>query len=80
MAVADVRFWNEVQAIAQFKLKQDTKVETKCIFCDYRSDRYNASSNHPSEELAQSLLAFGMTDGQELKASLEDIPPKTYRD
>lgn len=70
VAVADVRFKNELEAISMFKLKQDAKVEPKCIFCNYKSDRYDAASPHPSEALAQTFLSLGMKDGQEIDFTL----------
>lgn len=54
---ADCRFRNEVNII--YKLDP----QAKFIFCDYRSSRYDPTSTHPSEHLAQCLLEQGLKDG-----------------
>ncbi len=58
---ADCRFANEVEAIFRFSK------QVEFIFCDYRSPRYDAKSDHPSEALAQRLLAMGLTHGQRIE-------------
>jgi hypothetical protein len=57
---ADCRFMNEVERLS--------RVKAKFIFCDYHSSRYDATSKHESERLAQSLLQLGLKDGQEITA------------
>ena len=64
VAVADVRFWNEIQAIKD--LAKELGINQKIMFCDYRSDRYDPTSSHPSEALAQEFLRAGCKDGAEL--------------
>jgi len=64
IAVADCRFYNEVEQIK--RTASIFKTEAKFIFCDYRSSRYNATMKHESERMAQELLALGYKDGQEL--------------
>jgi hypothetical protein len=61
VVVADVRFENELRAIRM--LQKPGQVEAKVMFCNYKSDRYDASSKHPSEALAQDLLDAGFRDG-----------------
>lgn len=58
VATADCRFPNEVLAIQRL----DSKAQF--VFCDYRSERYDPTSNHPSEHLAQRLLAMGLKHEQ----------------
>ena len=60
VTVADCRFENEVRFIRK------TSIETKFIFCDYRSYRYDAADKHESEVMAQALLRAGLSDGQEI--------------
>lgn len=62
---ADCRFPNELKIIKQ--LATDHKHEYKFIFCDYRSERYDASGRHESEKLAQEMLKRGFKDGQEIQ-------------
>ena len=64
VVVADVRFQNEIDAIED--LGKKLGVEPNIVFCDYRSDRYDATSTHPSEALAQDLLQKGYKDGDEI--------------
>lgn len=64
IVVADCRFHNEVEYIKRTAALVGTKA--KFIFCDYRSSRYNATTHHESERMAQELLSLGYKDGQEL--------------
>ena len=64
VAVADVRFWNEIQAIKD--LAKELGIDQKIVFCDFRSDRYDSTSTHHSEALAQEFLKAGCKDGEEL--------------
>lgn len=66
VAVNDVRFGNEIKAIKHFNCMSFAPIETKIIFCNYKSDRYDATSIHPSETLAQKLLSLGLKDGDEV--------------
>jgi hypothetical protein len=63
----DVRFKNEVEAIRRFSFASFGPIDAQIIFCNYKSDRYDAKSKHPSEKLAQSLLKKGYKDMQEVK-------------
>lgn len=56
---SDIRYDNEVQMIKSFSGKAEIKIE----FCDYHSDRYDNTSKHESEKLAQDLLSKGYKDG-----------------
>ena len=62
---ADCRFENELQVITDTARQLGT--DYKIIFCDYRSPRYNATSEHESERLAQHYLAMGYKDGEEIR-------------
>lgn len=67
IAVADVRFQNEIEAIRSFGLQSFAPINTKIIFCDYYSERYCSTSTHPSEALAQQLKKDHLKDGDEVK-------------
>lgn len=72
IAVADCRFPNEMDAIKRLSkymsgLVPGVTFPCKFIFCDYRSSRYDATLTHESEKLAQSLLAKGYKDGDEIR-------------
>ena len=60
---ADCRFPNEVKAIRTFA---ELGFEARFIFCDYKSSRYNPSSEHESECMAQAILRSGVADGQQI--------------
>ena len=57
---ADCRFLNEVSAVKKIG------VESKFVFCDYHSERYDPTFPHESERMAQVLLKIGLKDGQEI--------------
>lgn len=54
----DIRYPNEIEALRYFP-----NAETHCIFCDYHSNRYNASNKHISEQMAQDFIKQGYKDG-----------------
>ena len=56
----DCRFMNEVRAI------KSLPCESKFIFCNYKSPRYDGYSSHTSEKLAQALLKQKLGDLQEI--------------
>jgi hypothetical protein len=58
---ADCRFPNEVVAIR--RLQPDASF----VFCNFKSVRYSATSEHESEAMAQALLATGLKDGQRIE-------------
>ena len=64
IVAADVRFDNEMETIRS--MAKVERIKTKIIFCDYKSDRYDATSTHPSEAMAQRFLMDGFKDGQEI--------------
>jgi hypothetical protein len=68
VVAADVRFENEIMVMRD--LAKETRSDLEIIFCDYRSDRYDSSSRHPSEELAQRLLNMGLSDGEVLDLTI----------
>ena len=70
----DVRFLNEMQAI--MRMAKRWNVKARFIFCDYRSDRHNATLDHDSEKLAQTMLAAGYKDGDEVHYDGERAPHK----
>ena len=66
VVAADVRFPNEIKAIRG--LAWTVGADCRIIFCDYKSPRYDATSKHESEVMAQALLQQGYQDLQEIKA------------
>lgn len=54
VAVTDCRFYNEMQHLIELQDQNLAKVDF--VFCDYKSDRYKADFDHPSEHLAQHIL------------------------
>lgn len=63
VVIPDVRYLNEAEYILH--------LGGDLFFCNYESDRYDCVSNHKSEQLAQTLLAMGFTDGE--KVSMDDL-------
>lgn len=69
IAVSDVRFSNEMQTIRKVGLGSVGKNVSdtyRFMFCDYKSERYNATQVHASEWMAQEYLKQGLKDGQEI--------------
>ena len=60
---ADARFIKEVEAAIS------ASPDAKIIFCNYKSDRYNYTDKHETEQLAQRVLADGFND-------LDPVPHK----
>jgi hypothetical protein len=69
VAVADVRFENEVDEILRLGKDLPDQVKTRIVFCNYHSHQYNDKSNHESEKLAQSLIRLGLKDQDEVTPS-----------
>lgn len=67
IAVADVRFENEFKHILALPAKKEF------IFCNYKSDRYDAGNKHESERLAQRFLKMHPSLEDGAKISLVDI-------
>jgi len=72
IVIPDVRYTEEIVVISKVTL-QVTKsffygipIEERFIFCNYKSDRYNADNDYKSEKLAQHLLKKGLKHGHEL--------------
>lgn len=64
---ADCRFFNEIQSIMDMKDVDGRMSPAKFTFCNFKSTRYDANLNHASEKLAQTLLAIGLKDEQEIE-------------
>ena len=59
---SDLRFINELKAA--FNVAGNTKTKKEFIFCNYISDRYDATNTHESEQLAQRILSDNYKDGE----------------
>jgi len=68
LVAADVRFLNEVRTIEQ--VAELCEVSHRLVFCNYVSDRYDATNNHASEKMAQHLLKIGLKDGDTFSLQL----------
>lgn len=64
----DCRFLNEMCIIETLAFQ--SKIEGVIRFCDYRSKRYNAQSEHVSEQLAQLFLAADTKDLDSIDAGM----------
>lgn len=62
---ADCRFHNEIEVIQALARAQG--VPARFLFCNFQSERYCATDDHPSEALAQHYLREGYNDGDEIK-------------
>jgi hypothetical protein len=63
LVVKDCRFIEEIEKIVS--LCEEEGWEYSFTFTDFKSDRYEIR-NHKSEELAQSFIKRGFTDGEDL--------------
>lgn len=77
VAVADVRFQNEAEAIKGFEFQSYAPIDAKIIFCDYRSERYDDKSTHESEKMAQEFKRMGYRDQEEIKMTCVDPSGQT---
>lgn len=77
VAVADVRFQNEVEAIKGFEFQSYAPIDAKIIFCDYRSEKYDDKSTHESEKMAQEFKRMGYRDQEEIKMTCLDPSGQT---
>jgi len=59
IVVTDIRHENELELVKSYK-------NSKVIFCDYKSERYDCENKHISEKLAQEYKMKGYVDGQEI--------------
>ena len=57
ICISDLRFDNEYIKLQQFA--EDNGYEFKCIFCNYRSDRYQDSNTHESAMFSNYLATHG---------------------
>jgi hypothetical protein len=69
VCISDMRYINEYFKIQQFCNEND--YEFKCVFCDYKSDRYQETNNHQSAWLSNFFATHGYKDLQEITE--EDI-------
>lgn len=60
VCVGDCRFENEVVSLIQVAEKNNLNIGF--VVCDYKSNRYDNSGDHPSRRLAQTILEFGYKD------------------
>ena len=56
IVITDVRHENELEMIKSYN-------NSKVVFCDYKSDRYDCKNKHISEKLAQDYLKLNYKDG-----------------
>ena len=59
ICISDIRYKNEIMSL----LSNSWKADVKITFCDFHSDRYDATNTHESEKMAQQLLKLGFKDG-----------------
>lgn len=67
VGVTDCRFDNEVKRLIKFKKDADylgVDVQLEFIHTDFKSDRYNATSEHESEKLAQQFAGKVFVEGE----------------
>ena len=64
VSVGDCRFHNEMQIVEE--LSEQLQISGTITFCDYHSKRYDATSAHESERLAQWILAAGVKDLEQI--------------
>lgn len=73
----DCRFLNEMRAIASFD-NTILNAKSSILFCNYPSERYDDTSTHPSELLAQQLLAIGTKDLTYIDIATAEKAEATY--
>lgn len=66
-----VRFSAEAEAVC--RVAKLLHRSPKFIFCDYHSPRYDCTSDHVSERLAQAILHRGATDGEDVTNHVKQI-------
>jgi hypothetical protein len=67
VGVTDCRFDNEIRRLIKFKKDADylgIDVQLEFIHADFKSERYNATSEHESEKLAQQFVGKVFTEGE----------------
>ncbi len=67
---SDLRYPNELKCAFNL-MTADNNVDTKFVFCDYHSEKYNATDEHESEKMAQELLKYGFKDGHVFNSVLK---------
>lgn len=73
LVCTDVRKYDEIETALKFRKTQneDEFSFTEFVFLNYRSDRYDASNPHKTEDLARFLLSKGYKDRELIKT--EDL-------
>lgn len=66
-----VRFPVEAEAVC--RVAKLLHRDPMFIFCDYHSPRYDCTSDHVSEKLAQAILQTGATDGEDVTNHVKQI-------
>ena len=69
VVISDMRYPNEYMKIYDFCAENE--IEFKCIFCDYKSERYDANNPHESAKMSNYFSERGFKDLQTI--GLKDI-------
>lgn len=69
VCISDMRFPNEYNKLREFA--EENGYVFRCMFCDYRSDRYQEVNTHESARLSNWLSEQGYSDLEEIRS--EDI-------
>lgn len=67
ICVGDCRFENEVISLIQ--VAEKNKLNIGFVVCDYKSNRYDNSGDHPSRRLVQHILELGYKDQDIISAA-----------
>ena len=62
VGITDCRFSNEISALIQFA--NDLNCDLEFVHCDYESNKYDRTSNHKSEMLAQKFAGRTFIPGE----------------
>jgi len=62
VGITDCRFPNEITALINFA--NEFNCDLEFVHCDFESSRYNRTSDHPSETLAQRYAGRNFTPGE----------------
>ena len=65
ICISDLRYLNEFYTLQGFNVT-NSDTYFKCVFCDYRSNRYQEVNQHESAQLSNMLHDSGYVDLQEL--------------
>ena len=67
ICIDDLRYYNEYAQVKKYA--EENNIDFKLIFCDYRSELYEASNSHQSAALADYLEKLGYKDQQYVEDS-----------